>query len=108
MPQSQRIDVGSTLPIFNQGKGQRGRQIGVNDKPYKSGRFQSCRVVETGSNIFLFKVRVILENLLFRSSIGEQLQNILNPDTHAPDAGLSPTLLGVNGDAAQVIHTGVM
>ena len=50
---------------------------------------QACTGIgETGSNIFTCDIRVVVEDLAFRPSLGKQFQNKLDSQTCSPDYGL--------------------
>jgi hypothetical protein len=53
-------------------------------------------VLQAGLNVFGFKVGQFLENLLRSQTVCQQVEDVSHPNAHAPDAGSSSALLGVN------------
>src|SRR5262249_4709081 len=65
-------------------------------------RFLRC-IGETGANILCFQVGVIREDFSFGNSGSQQVENILNPYTHAANARASAALIGVEGDPVHCV-----
>lgn len=55
--------------------------------------------LQASRNIFSFKVRQFLKDLLLRETGGQQIQHIDDADAHPTNTGPSTTLLGVDRDA---------
>jgi len=80
-----------------------GRKLRINEEThlaaYNNGMIKITRsVCEAGSNIGGFKVRVVLENLLFRHAIGQHIEHVFYPDAHAPNAGASAALIWIDSN----------
>ena len=52
--------------------------------------------LQTGGNIFRFKVRQLFKDLLLRETRGQQIEHIDDSNSHPTDAGSSATLLRVD------------
>jgi hypothetical protein len=70
-------------------------------------RFFSC-VGKTGADILGFKIRIVREDLGLAEAGGQQIKNILNPDTHAPNAGPAAALLGIEGYPIHAGNLGIL
>lgn len=56
-------------------------------------------------DVFRFEVRQLLEHLLRREPRRQEVQHVNDPDAHAPNAGASPALARIHGDAiSEVCH----
>lgn len=62
-------------------------------------------IFQTGPDIFGFEVRIVFESFGFPHSGGEEVEHVLYPDAHAPDARPAAALVRVEGDP---VHNGVM
>jgi len=65
-----------------------------------AGRKGDC-----GPNILGFQIGEVLQNLLQRCTLGEHFQDILDSDTHPPDAGTPPALGRIQGNSVEGWHT---
>jgi hypothetical protein len=62
-------------------------------------------ILQTGPDVFGFKVGIVCEDFDFPHSGGEQVEHVLDPDAHAPDARPSAALVRVEGDP---VHNGMI
>ena len=61
-------------------------------------------IIQASLNIFPLKKRIISKNLFPACPSGQEVQYIGYPHPIAPNAGAATALLGVKGDAIQVVH----
>jgi hypothetical protein len=57
------------------------------------------------ANIFGFEVRKVAKNLFLRSSSGEHIEHILDPDSHSPYTWAATALVGIDRNALEFTHT---
>src|SRR3974377_2117370 len=57
-----------------------------------------CEGIHRGE-VFLFKSRVLLENLLFSHAVREPPKDIMDGDSHSSDAGFAVTLVRLHRNA---------
>ena len=56
-------------------------------------------ILKTGTNILGFKVRIILENLCFCCASSQHVQDVLDANAHASNAGTATALAGICSNA---------
>jgi hypothetical protein len=61
-------------------------------------------ICERLTNILIFKIRVVAEQVFDGSPGGERLDDHANSDAHAPDTRLSAHDLGISGYPAELLH----
>lgn len=55
-------------------------------------------------NVLRLEIGKVGEDFRFGNSRRQHLQDVLDPDTHSPNAGPPPALFGVKGDPIEVAH----
>ena len=58
----------------------------------------TARKPQAGTDILKFKIRQFLKNLLRGEAVGEKVQHVANPNSHAANAGPPSALLWVHCD----------
>jgi hypothetical protein len=61
------------------------------------------RILNGCQNVITLKIGIVLQNLLVRRPGTEELQNVGNANSHAPDAGASAALPSLNRDSFQKV-----
>jgi len=59
---------------------------------------------KTSMNVFKLKIRMLIENLFWSHSIGQQLQNIAHSNSHSSNTGPPATLLRVHSDSIKYLR----
>lgn len=54
---------------------------------------------QAGLNVFRLEIGKFLNDLSRGQSIGKQIQNVADSNSHAPNAGAAATLIGINGNS---------
>jgi hypothetical protein len=62
-------------------------------------------VFNTGLDVLRLQVRIIGQDFRFGHPGGQQVQHVLDTDTHAPNAGTAPALLWVKRDSIRMFHS---
>jgi hypothetical protein len=75
-----------------------GRQLGIHQEAHGSAGDPNRMIGFEGS---VFQAGVIGEDLGFVQTGGQQFEHILDTDAHAPNAGASAALVGMEGDPFQ-------
>lgn len=111
VPQTNVGDVLGLMAPCGQQPGEGGWKLGVDDEAHGSPGDQNGvvrlggGVFQTGPDVFGSEVGIVFENFAFPHSGGEQVEHVLDPDAHAPDARPSTALVRVEGDP---VHDGAM
>jgi hypothetical protein len=63
------------------------------------GELQTC------ADVFGLQIQKIPKNFGFGYACSEEFQDVDHPNTHAANAGPSPTLPGIEGYPVEVTHT---
>lgn len=66
--------------------------------------FSRLQILQARPDIGLLQVGIILEDLPFRGAAGQHFENVLDPNSHAADAGTPAALFRINGDAVEKVH----
>ncbi len=64
----------------------------------ESGKLKRC------ADISIFEIRVIVQNLLSRSTCGEQVKNVANTNSQPTNYGFSAKDFRIAGNAVQFAH----
>jgi hypothetical protein len=66
--------------------------------------FTVCGVCEASKDVLLGEKRKFAQDIGATHPAGQIVQNVVDGDAQAPDAGLSAALAGINGDDVGVLH----
>jgi hypothetical protein len=67
----------------------------------------TAREPQARANVFELEIWHLLDDLLGRETVGQEIQNIADPDPHTTNAGTPATLLRVYRDAIHQFSHGL-